>query len=95
MLKTDTKSANLSINMHKSKRVTYILSPGLVEDVRDTRCSDAGSVDGEFAGKTVVVEFHACMTLFISYHIRIPVESAARVDVALDRTVGILRRVEL
>ena len=77
--------------MHILTPSTYILLPNLVQDVGDTGGGDAGSGDGEAAGKVVVVELHTGTAVLISYHVGIPVEGAAGINSAFYRAVGILR----
>ena len=58
--------------MHKSKHAACILSPSLIQDVGDAGGGDSGSIDGKLAGKAVVVELHAGMTILIGYDVGIP-----------------------
>ena len=48
-------------------------SPSLVQDVGNAGGGDAGGVDGELAGKAVVVEFYAGVAILISYYVGIPI----------------------
>ena len=63
----------------------------MIQYIGNAGGGDTCGVDGEAAGKVVVVELHAGSTLFISYNIGIPVEGAARIDSTFYRAVGILR----
>ena len=62
----------------------------MIQDIRNAGCSDAGGVDGEAAGKAVVVELHAGTAILISNYIGIPIEGAARINSTLYRAVRIL-----
>ena len=46
-----------------------MLSPILIQDVRNTRCGNTCCVNRELTGKAVVVELYTGMTLIVSYHI--------------------------
>ena len=65
---SDTDTPKSSAHLDSSAHL-----PNFIEDVGDAGGGDAGSVDGEFAGKAVVVELYAGVSILISYHVGIPV----------------------
>ena len=69
--------------------------PSLVEDVGDAGGGNAGTANGKAVSKVVVVKLNAGAAFLIGYHVRIPVQGATRINVALNGTVRVLGSVKL
>ena len=57
---------------------------------RVAACRNASAADAEMRGVGVVVEFNARVTVGVCNHIRVPVEGAAVVNIAMNGAVRIL-----